>query len=148
MPAGEDFASIMVIVMGLAFGPTGAASDGVRPPRYQVGGWTASCWAGDDGFAAECEARKRAGGFTLRLSAADSQVYQFLEHPRCRPQQTNIFRDDILALGDQGRRTWIEGNFERMAQAMAKSCPNLPLVDQRAFLNAPDIASAGVESLR
>ncbi len=146
MPKRTDISSIL-IMGAAAFAPANAAKLAkVRPPQYQVAGWSTACWPGDDGFAASCEARKKDGPYVLKLVTGDSQFFQLIEHPKCNVDYINVFRDDLPA-GKAERDRHVLDAFRRLAREVRKACPKLPPLRLKAG-PLPDIANAGEEIFR
>jgi hypothetical protein len=150
MPKRTAISAILAIGTAIALASPASAGERaeVRPPRYQMDGWVSRCWPGTDGFAAECEASKKDGSYTLRLSVGDDQFSQFIEHPKCQEQSNRIFRDELFSVTPRDRRRWAVEAFERMAVDLAKICPAVPPLNREAFRNPPDLNMAGEDEVR
>ncbi|HEY0626858.1 MAG TPA: hypothetical protein VGD10_09000 [Allosphingosinicella sp.] len=140
--------AILALLAAASVGSTAPArAPGFTPAKYQKKGWVARCHAADDGFAANCEARKTDGGFTFRLLTADAHFYVFLEHPACSVEPRGFSREEMVGLRARDRRKQIINTFDLLDLDLHQACPKLPPVP-RSFVTSPDIAIAGEEALR
>jgi hypothetical protein len=139
---------IVVTAIALASAAHPAQRRQTHPTRFQMDGWAATCSRGTDGFAAECQALKKAAGYTLRLSVGDAQFHQAIEHARCQAESNQVMREDAPQLPGRAQRRWIAAMFDRMARQMAKSCPKLRPLDRRTYQHAPALNSAGEGDVR
>jgi len=130
------FAAMIVAVAAAAHPQT-------HPPRFQRDGWVSTCSRGDDGFAAKCEAVKKSGGYTLRLSVGDAQFHQSIEHAGCEAASNEAFREDAPMEADAEQRRWIAAAFDQMARDVAARCPKLPRLDRKAYQDPPALNAAG-----
>jgi hypothetical protein len=118
-----------------------------HPPRFQRDGWVSTCSRGDDGFAAECDAIKSVGGYTLRISVGDAQFHQSIEHVGCEAASREAFREDAPMNAGAEHRRWVVAAFDQLARDMAARCPKLPPLDRKAYLNPPALNSVGEEDV-
>jgi hypothetical protein len=143
---------IFVLSIGIAWLAASTAADAQagqsRPPRFQAHGWVSICSQGSDGFAAECEAVKKAGGYTLRLSVADAQFAQFVEHPECKAASNRTLREDAPQIAGARQERWTRGVFGRLSREMQKRCPRLQRLDPASYRHPPALNSAGESDVR
>jgi hypothetical protein len=139
---------IAITAIAVASAALGAQRRETHPTRFQVDGWSATCEPGTDGFAAECQAVKKAAGYTLRLSVGDAQLYQAIEHAGCQPESNQVMREDAPQMSGPAQRRWIAATFDGMAREMAKRCPKLPPLNRKAYQQPPSLNSAGHGDIR
>ena len=139
-------------MLSLVLGAEPQQSDTFRPSRFQSDGWVTICWTGTDGLAANCEARKSARGFLLRLAVSDSQFVQSIEHGACRPSReadlVAVPRDSLFASSKLSRQRLMRANFLQLAGSMTRRCRNLARLRQSDLGQIPDLAMAGGDDIR
>lgn len=117
------------------------------PPALQRGGWQTRCRRGTDGFAANCEANRLAGGFWYRIVVGDGQVTYQVRHRGCSTDPISFPREDIVGLPPAQRHAQAVSAFDIATARLRRQCPSLPPAE-RDFTIIPDLAVVGDEVLR
>ena len=117
MPRCADISSILLLATAaVPASPAAAAS---------ASEWTVNCHAGEDGFAANCEAVREEGDYVLRVASADAQVFVAILHPRCETNYRNFDRTDLIGLSPAERRALMMRAFHEIAADLVAACPGL-----------------------